>query len=88
MKSLILLISLTLIGCACKPTIQTRDQIVEKIVTVPCRTEAIPEPSWTSNPLTSNDDIHTQTQLLLAEIVQREQYEIKLKAAIKTCNDN
>lgn len=88
MKYLTLLISLVLFGCTCTPVIKTVDVKVEVPVTVPCKVPEIPEPVWTADSLKQSDDLVTKTKMLLVEIENRRSYEIKLKAAIKTCNDN
>lgn len=88
MKLTYLFVLLFLAGCACKPIIKTVDQKVETLVKVPCHVPEIPEPSWPMDKLTKYDDIHKQVQVTLAEIEQRRAYELQLKAAIETCNDN
>ena len=86
--SLLLISSLLVSGCACRPIIETKDQRVEVPVLVPCKVEFIPLPSWPVNSLTKEDDIHKKVQVSLAELEEREAYEKKLRSALKACDDS
>lgn len=77
-----------LFGCADKPIIRTVDQIVKVPVQVPCHVDKIEAPLWGVDKLTQEDDLFKQLQITLSELEQRRAYEVKLEAAIKTCNDN
>ncbi|WP_025041043.1 hypothetical protein [Nitrosospira briensis] len=85
-KIAILVISLTLAGCAGKPVIQT--QVIERLVAVPCEVETPAEcrDAYAVDRVSPADDALTINRALRAEIEERWACEIKLRAAVRGCN--
>lgn len=54
-------------------------------IPVPCAVEPAPEPQWATEGLKKSDTLDDKAKALLAERVQRQGYEAKLKAAVEGC---
>lgn len=76
-----------LAGCSTKPIIQT--QIVEKPVPVHCKVETPPEckEAYAVDWVSPKDDSVTINRAFRQEIEERWACEIKLRAAVKGCNE-
>lgn len=76
--------ALLLSGCESSPPI-VETQIIEKPVPVPCRIAPIERPRFAVDQVSPADDMVTINRALRAEIEQRRAHELKLEAAIKSC---
>ncbi len=82
----LLLLALLIAGCASTtPPSPTVPQRVEIPVPVPCKIPQIEKPSFAVDGLPIGSDIWDQMSALRAERKQRQGYEVKLEAAIKSC---
>ncbi|WP_139176824.1 hypothetical protein [Nitrosospira multiformis] len=82
------MLTLALTGCASKPIIQTR--VIEKPIPVPCHVE-IPEEckeAYSVDRVSPADNALTINRALRAEIEERAACEVKLRAAVKGCNQS
>lgn len=77
---------LALTGCSSKPVIQT--QVIEKPVAVHCEVETPPEckDSYAVDRVSPKDDAVTINRAFRQELEERWACEIKLRAAVKGCN--
>ncbi|SEO77137.1 hypothetical protein SAMN05216316_1046 [Nitrosovibrio sp. Nv6] len=82
----IAVLSLALAGCAGKPVIETK--VIDKLVPVHCKVEMPAEcrDSYAVDRVSPADDALTINRALRAEIEERWACEIKLRAAVKGCN--
>lgn len=80
-------ISLALVGCAGKPIIQT--QIIDRPVPIYCKVNTPSEckDAYAVDRVSLNDDPVTINRAFRIEIEERWACEIKLRAAIKGCNN-
>jgi len=80
------IISLALVGCSAKPIIETK--IVEKPVPIYCNVETPTEckDAYAVDRVSANDDPVTINRAFRKEIEERWVCEIKLRAAVKGCN--
>lgn len=85
-KLVALILSLSLAGCASKPTIET--QVIEKPVAIPCEVKLPDEckDSYAVDRVSPADSPVIINRALRAEIEERWACEIKLRAAVKGCN--
>lgn len=79
------ILALALAGCAAAPEVQTVE--VKIPIPVKCRVQLPEAPRWAMDAIFPDADIDTLMAAALAEIAQREGYEIQLKAAIAACNE-
>lgn len=84
-QNLLLLTSMTLAGCATKPSSQMQYVRVEVPVQVPCRAPEVTLPTWAASGLRKTDSLEVKVRALLAERRQRIGYERMLVAAIASC---
>ncbi|MFU3267133.1 hypothetical protein ACM7LV_19895 [Pseudomonas aeruginosa] len=87
MRSMILIFTVALAGCASQVEPEPRTVRVEVPVAVPCRMPAVEVPAWATAGLRKGDDLQTKARALLAERRQRIGYEAQLLAANKACQD-
>ena len=89
--ALLVIISVTamafLFGCAAKPIIET--QVIEKPYPVYCKVETPPEckETYAVDRVSTKDDPVTINRAFREEIEERWACEIKLRAAVKGCNE-
>ena len=85
MKALALLAAALLAGCAAQ---ESRLEPVEVRVPIPvrCRVQLPAEPAWAMDASAQDADIDALMAAALAELKQREGYEIELKAAAAACD--
>jgi len=76
---------LLLAGCASQTPLPTTPKQVEIPVPVPCKVPQIEKPSFAVDGLPIGSDIWDQMSALRAERKQRQGYELKLEAAVKSC---
>ncbi|MFV3368420.1 hypothetical protein ACNFH5_09585 [Pseudomonas sp. NY15435] len=84
MKWLLVLV-VSLAGCAGQVEHEPRTVRVEVPVAVPCRAPAVNVPSWATASLQKSDSLQTKVRALLAELEQRKGYEVQLVAAAQAC---
>ncbi|HDZ3376135.1 TPA: hypothetical protein RSV04_004530 [Pseudomonas aeruginosa] len=87
MRSMILIFTVALAGCAGQVEPEPRTVRVEVPVAVPCRVSAVEVPVWATAGLRKGDDLQTKVRALLAERLQRIGYEAQLLAANRACQD-
>lgn len=85
MRSMILIFTVALAGCASQVEPEPRTVRVEVPVAVPCRMPAVEVPAWATAGLRKGDDLQTKVRALLAERRQRIGYEAQLLAANRAC---
>lgn len=80
-----LLVVLTLAGCASDPVISTVVQKVEVPISVPCKTTVPTMPDFNFEKLTPEQDVFEKSKALLADRKLHIGYEGELLAALKSC---
>ena len=86
-KLLILIATLSLVGCATDtpPGINTVIQKVEVPIAVPCKVELPVKPTLNFDKLTTEQDIFDKTKAALADRKLQLGYETELLAALNSC---
>jgi len=86
-KLLILIATLSLVGCATDtpPGINTVIQKVEVPIAVPCKVELPVKPTLNFDKLTTEQDIFDKTKAALADRKLQLGYETELLAALTSC---
>jgi hypothetical protein len=76
----------SLTGCAgAPPQVITQTRTVEVPVSVPCKVPAIERPAWALDQVDPGSDIYTKGRAALVEVGQRMAYEVRLEAAVASC---
>lgn len=81
-------IAVALAGCAAAPQMPDAAPVVtsvDKVVQVECKAPEVDRPAFAFDSLSLGADIYTQAKYLLSDRLQRQGYEWKLEAAIKSC---
>lgn len=81
----VIIFSIFLTGCVCNPVLESKTVEVKVPVPVPCKIQPVDKPQSLLGTLKKEDDIHTKTKVILAEIEAKKAYEAQLEAAIKEC---
>lgn len=81
----LLVVMVALAGCAGQVEPEPRTVRVEVPVAVPCRAPAVDVPAWATASLQKSDSLQTKVRALLAELEQRNGYEVQLRAALEAC---
>jgi hypothetical protein len=84
MKNYILMLAL-LAGCNTLPVAGSKTIEVKVPVPVPCRISPVDKPQSPLGSLKREDDIHTKTKAILAQIELDKAYQVELEAAQKGC---
>jgi len=86
-KLLVLVIVLSLVGCATDtpPGINTVIQKVEVPIAVPCKAEVPIKPTLNFDKLTTEQDVFDKTKAALADRKLQLGYETELLAALNSC---
>jgi hypothetical protein len=90
MKKLLASMAVALLLAACQTAPSTYAPApvvteVDKVVQAPCKAPTVEKPSFAFDGLALGADIYTQVKTLLADRDQRKGYEVKLEAAVKSC---
>lgn len=83
MKRLVLVLALSLSGCASFSSVHTGS--VEVPVAVPCRVPEIPRPAFAIDGVPVDSDVFVSSRALWASIEAWEAYETELQASIAAC---
>lgn len=84
-KYITLLPLLFLVGCKTLTVIDSRTVEVKVPIAISCKSEPIYQPPTLFGTLRKEDDIHTKTKIILAELENKIAYEKQLEASIKGC---
>ena len=79
------LLALALSGCASPPRTIYKPSPVTIPLPIACEMPVVLRPDWPTRGLSPDADLFTQTKMILAELELRESYEIRLNAAMKSC---
>ncbi|WP_236701998.1 hypothetical protein [Cupriavidus basilensis] len=75
----------SLAGCAAAPQVIEKPVEVRVPVAVPCKTAEIPEPDWPLAKVPETTSDFEWFRAALAELALRAGYEVRLRAAVATC---
>ncbi|HCH7696445.1 hypothetical protein QOZ33_20165 [Pseudomonas aeruginosa] len=87
MRVVLMLVMVTLAGCAGQVEPEPRTVRVEVPVAVQCRVPVVEVPAWATAGLKKSDDLQTKVRALLAERLQRIAFEAQLLVANRACQD-